>query len=89
MSIFSWLFTKPFPERAPASKWHVPLDWLSKPKVGYSCTAFYEDLPRNCFDCGVKTVEKGLEPMYIEGNLQYMKRVCYCPNGCGFTVWIA
>ena len=88
--MFSFLSSryKP-PVHIPTKHWHVPLDWRTKPKVGYSVTAFFEDLPQTCLVCKSKTDFEELEPMYIEGELQYMKRVQFCPNGCGFTVWIA
>jgi hypothetical protein len=89
MSLFSWLFTKPLPSYTPANKWCVPLAWPPKQDIRYTVTTFYEDLPAYCYVCGAETREEQLEPMYIEGSLQYMKRACYCPKGCGFTVWIA
>jgi hypothetical protein len=89
MSILSRLFYRPLPPHLPAKKWHVPLAWHPDLRIGYSVTTFYEDLPSNCYDCGEATIEERLEPMWIEGDLQYMKLVRRCPKGCGFTVWIA
>lgn len=85
------LFSRPsLPIHVPATFWHVPLDWhnsLIKPH--YSVTAFWEDLPEHCYVCGSETSYEDTDPMYIEGKFQYMKRVQFCPKGCGFTVWIA
>lgn len=89
MSLFSRLFYKPIPIHTPAKKWHVPLAWHPNLEIRYTLTVWDEDLPKNCFDCGSVTLEEGLEPICIEGSLQFMRRVCYCPKGCGFTVWFA
>ena len=79
---------KRMPVHTPATCWHVPMH-PEKCDVNYTVTAWDEDLPDNCFVCNHKTERVNLEPVYIEGHLQFMRVRCYCPKGCGFTDWVA
>jgi hypothetical protein len=85
--MFKWLFGgDSLPVHTPATSWLVkPADW-----AGNHCvTAFWEDLPDHCFDCGTEAEETLSEPLNIEGHIQYMKVTKSCPKGCGRTTWIA
>lgn len=88
--MFNWLFnlmSKPsLPLHQPATGWLTkPADWSGD----YLVTAFWEDLPDNCFDCGCPTETIKTDPLNIEGHIQYMKVTKRCPKGCGRTTWIA
>lgn len=83
--MFNW-FKPRLPIHSPATGWMVkPADWKGR----HGVTAFWEDLPDKCYDCGAKTEEELSDPLMIEGSIQYMKRTKYCPNNCGRTDWIA
>lgn len=85
--MFGWFRRITLPVHKPATKWMVkPADWR---EGSYGMTAFYEDLPDNCYDCGAKTEETLSNPLMIEGSIQYMKRTRFCPKGCGRTDWFA
>jgi hypothetical protein len=52
-------------------------------------TAFWEDLPDTCVECGSSTERIETDPWDIEGVSQFMVVTQFCPYGCGYTPWIA
>lgn len=83
---FRGRFTGGLPNHEPATGWLVkPADWGG----AHIVTAFWEDLPKHCYDCGLPVDKVHSEPLNIEGKIQYMKVTHRCPRGCGRTDWIA
>jgi len=81
------------PDRVPATRWACEgeppykLYWQDAVE-NYPCTAFMEDLPKKCFDCGFTTKTDYHD--YIGGEIgQYMVVVRRCVKGCGYSIWIA